>query len=200
MHIRARDHHPIVEATGGVVLMELFDADDNLILRQELRNTIVYDAGIAMCRLVRDSRLPRPGLNNGVTMLAVGTGATGANPNEPDRPRPEQRALYREVFRKTFAAVVNRDLEGRAVAYDTNVVDFVTVLAAGEAEAPLNEMALILPADPDPTKQNPIAQKPLVYDPTVDVRGKDLLFNYYTFGVINKPKGSILRVSWRITF
>lgn len=199
MHIFQRDLCATQDAKG-VVLLELFDAEDELVLTRRLPNVITYDAGIAMCRLVRDSRLPAAGQNNGVTMLAVGTGATGADPNNPDRPQPEQRRLNREVFRKTFAAVVNRDQAGRAVSYDTNVVDFVTVFGDGEAVAPLNEMALLLPANPNPAVTNPIAQKPLQYDPTIDVRGKDLLLNYFTFGVINKPARNRLKVTWRITF
>jgi hypothetical protein len=198
MQIFQRDLYA-TQAAKGVVLLELYDTDDELILVRSLPNVITYDAGIAMARLIRDSRLPAAGKNNGVTMLAVGTGATGADPNNPDRPQPEQRRLNREVFRKTFAAVVNRDQAGRAVSYDTNVVDFVTVLGDGEAVAPLNEMALILPADPNPGVTNPISQKPLQYDPTVDVRGKDLLLNYFTFGVVNKPMRGRLKITWRIT-
>ena len=199
MHIFQHDQRTTQDAKG-VVLLELYDADDELVLTRLIPNTIVYDASIAMCRLVRDSRLPTAGQNNGVTMLAVGTGATGVDPNNPDRPQPEQRRLNREVFRKTFAAVQNRDQAGRAVSYDTNVVDFVTVFGDGEAVAPLNEMALLLPASPNPAVTNPIAQKPLQYDPTVDVKGKDLLLNYFTFGVINKPARGRLKITWRISF
>lgn len=194
--------HVAYETLGlrGLVGLELYDAQGVLVEQRQLPNTITYDAGLAIARLVRDSRIPQANGNNGVTMLAVGTGALGANPNDPDRARPEQRRLNRELTRKPFAAVVNRDETGRAVARDTHVVDFITLFGPGEAVGPLNEMALVFPASPDPTITSPIVQKPLEYDRTLDVRGKDLLLNYFTFGVINKSLRGSLKITWRITF
>lgn len=184
----------------GVVLVELIDEAGEVVVSRHLPNVITYDAGLLVSRLVGESRDPNPNRNNGLTMLAVGTGATGSDPNNPDRPRPEQRALNRELARKTFSQVLYRDEQGRSVNYPTRVRDFVTTFGAGEAVGPLNEMALMAPASPDPLVRNPIVQKPLDYDPTVDVAGKDLIFNYFTFGVMNKPRGLRFKITWRVTF
>lgn len=197
MQIQLNDHVP---SPKGFVRIELIDDSDTVVWSIALPNVITYDAGLILSRLVGDSRDPSPARNNGITMLAVGTGATGRDPNNPDRPRPEQRALNRELVRKPFSEVLYRDDRGRSVSYVTRVRDFVTIFGTGEAVGPINEMALIYPASPDPTVQNPIIQKPLQYDPTVDVAGKDLLLNYFTFGVINKPRGLRFKITWRVTF
>jgi hypothetical protein len=37
-------------------------------------------------------------------------------------------------------------------------------------------------------------------DTTVDLNDFDVLVNYLTFPVINKPNGSVLAITWRLTF
>lgn len=200
MNAGARFHDIGSFIREGQVYLRLEDMQGQLLWDRELKNLIVYDAGILAARVFRDSTDPNPGRNNGITMLAVGTGATG-DPNNPDPPRKEQRRLNRELARRPFATEPTyRDAAGAAVSYPTNVLDFTTVFRDGEAVGALNEMCLLYTESMDPNTTNPIPQKPLQYDPTVDVTGKDILVNYLTFGVINKPTLSVLTVTWRITF
>jgi len=52
----------------------------------------------------------------------------------------------------------------------------------------------------NPAVTNPINNGPTGYDPTIDVAGKDLMCNYITFGVLSKPAGAVLSLTWRLTF
>jgi hypothetical protein len=183
----------------GQVFIEARDARTGEVIEQrEIPNLIVNDAGILVARLLRDSTFPNPSLNNGLRMLAVGTGATG-NILSPDAPQAGQRRLNQEIARKTFSATTYRDTNGFAVAYETNIIDFTTVFSEAEAVGPWNEMALIAPASSNPSIQNPIMNGPGDYDDTIDVTGKDLLVNYLTFAVISKPNTAVFAVTWRLT-
>ncbi len=66
---------------------------------------------------------------------------------------------------------------------------------------PLVEMG-ILGGDVDTNLSitNPILPPNGIYDPLVDVVGKDMLVNYLTFQVINKPSTSRLSWVWRLSF
>lgn len=196
--MRTADMLPYV--SRGFVFLHLQDLEGRTLLRREVPNLIVYDAGILGARLLRDSADPNPGRNNGLTMLLAGTGATG-DPNSPDPPRKEQRRLNREIARRPFAATPTYiGPDGLARAYPTNVLDLTTVFRDGEAVGALNEMALAYTESMDPNTTNPIPQKPLQYDPTFDVTGHDILINLLNFPVINKPALSVLSVTWRLTF
>lgn len=184
---------------AGQVFIEARDARTGEILeRHELKNLIVRDAGIAVARLLRNSTYPVPGSNNGLRMLAVGTGATG-NILSPDAPQIGQRSLNNEIARKAFASTQYRDSNGFAVAYETNIIDFTTIFTEAEAVGPWNEMALILPWSSNPAVTNPLPPGPNDYDPTIDVTGYDLILNYLTFPVISKPATAVFSVTWRIT-
>jgi hypothetical protein len=165
----------------------------------EKGNIIVRDAGILAARLFRNSLEPNVSLNNGLRMLAVGTGATGDILN-PDAPLATQRALNAEVWRKTFSSTVFRNLDGLAVAIPTNIVDFTTTFSESEANGALNEMAVISPFDSSPSPGNPILNGPANYDPTIDVSALDLMANYLTFPVKSKGSNEILAITWRLTF
>jgi len=183
----------------GQVFIEAMDArTGEIIEKREIPNLIVRDAGILVTRLLRDSTYPVPGVNGGLRMLAVGTGATG-NLLSPDAPQDGQRMLNNELFRKVFASTTYRDGDGLAVAYETNVCDFTTTFSESEAVGPWNEMALLAPFDLSPTPGNPIVNGPDNYDPTIDVTGKDLMLNYLTYSVISKPNTAIFTVTWRIS-
>jgi hypothetical protein len=193
-----------VETSGlapvsGQVFIEARDAQSGEIVAQyDLKNLIVRDAGIAVARLLRNSNYPISGTNNGLRMLAVGTGATG-NILSPDAPTIGQRRLNSELARKAFASTQYRDANGFAVSYETNIVDYTTVFSEAEAVGPWNEMALLLPASNNPAVTNPIPNGPGNYDPTFDVTGYDLMLNYLTFSVISKPSTAVFSVTWRIT-
>jgi hypothetical protein len=141
-----------------------------------------------------------------ITMLAVGTGATGTSlvPSVADQ---RQRRLNTEIARKEFASVLFRNPTTFAVsAIPTNVVDFTTVYNEGEAVGALNEMGLVSPYDASPLSNYPLLDgngDPVSfpdYDTTLDVTNYDILINYLTFPVINKPSNSVLAITWRLTF
>jgi hypothetical protein len=167
----------------------------------EKDNLITLDAGILAARLFKDTETPVPGRHNGITMLAVGSGATG-NILSPDAPQPTQRKLNTGIWRKQFASSTYRTSGGVAVAYPTNIVDFTTTFNAAEAVGPLNEMGLMYTASlvPGAPPWNPINNGPSGYDPTIDVTGFDVMINYTTFSVVSKPSTAILTITWRLTF
>jgi hypothetical protein len=165
----------------------------------EKHNVITLDGGILAARLFKDSQFPKTGQNNGVTMLAIGTGATG-NLLNPDAPQEGQRKLNNEISRKPFSNTQFRNADGVAVAYPTNIVDFTATFGEGEAVGPLNEMAVMSAYSANPEIKNPINNGPTDYDPTIDVTSKDLFANYLTYAVISKPSTATLALTWRFTF
>jgi hypothetical protein len=194
---------PLGAALGakGRFLIELRDSQTGELLHYlEKDNVITNDGGILAAILFASGTTGAAG----ISMLAVGTGATGPLLN-PDAPDPRQRKLNAElvapnVGRKTFASVTYRTSAGAVSAVPTNVVDFTTVFGNGEAEGPLNEMGLIRPLNPSgfPVAPNPDSFP--TYDTTVDVQNFDVLINYLTFPVINKPALSTLTITWRLSF
>lgn len=187
-------------AKKGSIIFDLRDTvSGEQILYWEKPNIITRDAGILAARLFRNSLYPSAGQNNGLTMLAVGTGATG-NLLSPDAPQATQRKLNNEIARKGFASAQCRNSSGAAVNFDTNIVDFTTVYGEAEAVGPLNEMGLVSTASLNPSTRNPINNGPSNYDATIDVSGKDLMVNYLTFSVVTKPATATLAITWRLTF
>jgi hypothetical protein len=185
---------------SGSVFADLHDEKTGEFLAHfEKHNLIMLDAGILAARLFKDSQTPTAGRHNGITMLGVGTGATG-NILSPDAPQPTQRRLNTELARKAFSSSTYRTSGGVAVSYPTNIVDFTATFTAAEAVGPLDEMALMYTASLNPAVTNPIVNGPSGYDPTIDVTGKDVIINYVTFPVISKPSTAILSIVWRLTF
>jgi len=184
----------------GTFIFDMRDARTGEQLEYwEKDNIITRDAGILAARLFRDSTEPNVGVNNGLKMLAVGTGATGSILN-PDAPQTTQRKLNTELERKLFSSAVFRNLDGIAVSIPTNIVDFTTTFSESEAVGALNEMAVMSPYSSNPAVTNPINNGPANYDPTIDVSSLDLMANYLTFPVISKPSTAILSITWRLTF
>lgn len=185
---------PLLATLKGKYIITLTDEVTGEVLdHREAENIITLDAGILAALEFRNN-LTRNSLN----MLAVGTGATG-NLLSPDAPDNRQRKLNTPLFRKAFATTTFRTALGVASAIPTNIVDFTTVFAGNEAVGPINEMALVSAINlAGPELPNPNAYP--VYDPTVDVVGLDVIVNYATFGVLVKPLGAILSLTWRLTF
>ena len=185
---------------AGTLIFDMWDAETGEQLAYwEKRNKITKDAGILGARLFKNSQDPNSGQNNGLVMLAVGTGATG-NLLSPDAPSDGQRRLNEEISRKAFSATQFRNASGVAVAYPTNIVDFTATFGEGEGVGPLNEMGLMSTFSSNPATTNPIANGPNDYDASIDVTGKDLMANYLTFSVISKPSTAVLSLTWRLTF
>lgn len=136
---------------------------------------------------------------SGISMLAIGTGATGTQ-QVPSIADQRQRALNTELYRKAFSSIVFRKSDGTVSTIPTNVVDFTTVFSEGEATGSLNEMGLLSPKSLDPSITTPNPALFPTYDTTVNVSQYDILINYLTFPVINKPAQSVLAITWRLTF
>lgn len=178
----------------GEVFLKMWDPNTGEVLHdQYVKNVICLDASVLAAILFKNSasRL-------GATMLAIGTGATGALLS-PNAPNPAQRKLNAEIARKAWSSTVWRDASGAAVAIPTNVIDYNVTYDEGEAVGPLNEMGIM-----STISQNPLVQNlnPDVYparDLTRDLTLYDILMNYLTFGCIVKPSTARLSITWRIT-
>jgi len=186
------ESHIIHERMRGRVFVQVEGQEPRVI-----KNLIVRDAGILLARLAKASTEP----DHGIFMLAVGTGDVGWNPLAPPAATATQRSLYTEISRRPFTQTDFIDASGAVSAIPTNIVDFTALFGPSDAVGPLVEMGLIAgDVVNNVFTQNPILPANGPYDPSVDVRGKDLLFNYTTFPVINKPAGLSMTLTWRITF
>jgi hypothetical protein len=195
---RYEEKSTLMAMANGVFTLEMKDAATGKVLEfWEKKNVLTLDAGIIAARLFKNGLSQTSGL----TMLALGTGATG-NILSPDAPQATQRRLNQEIIRKAFSAVQFRNASGSAVAYPTNVLDFTTTYGESEGVGPLSEMSLMSTFSTNPLVKNEIPTQYQLqnYDPSFDVTGYDLLANYLTFPVISKPSTAILTITWRLTF
>jgi hypothetical protein len=185
-----------MSAIEGLFIVEMKDSASGELLQSfQKKNVITRDTGILAARLFKDPTEP----DNGVNMLAVGTGAIGAILS-PDAPDARQRKLNSEIARKPFASVVFRDSSGNVSAVPTNIVDFITTFGEAEAVGPLNEMGLLSTISSNPAVKNDNPNSFPTYDTTVDLRNFDTLVNYITFAPISKPATAVLTITWRLTF
>jgi hypothetical protein len=92
------------------------------------------------------------------------------------------------------------DSTGATSSVPTHVVDYTVSFGNGEAVGALNEMGLISPLSSNPLVLTPNPDTFPNYDETRDVRSFDILANYTTYPVINKPSISTLTITWRLTF
>jgi len=156
------------------------------------KNIYTLDGGVLAAMLFS-------GISRAPTMLGVGIGASGSA-SSPDSPDANQRKLNSELERKIFASVVFRDSAGAISAVPTNVVDFTTVFEGNEAVGPLNEMGILATYDASESVTTPLTDTFPNRDTTTDLNDYDILVNYLPFPVINKPSGSTLAITWRLTF
>lgn len=173
----------------GDVLGKLTFPDGKEEIVLDKKNIYTLDGGILAAMLFSGQVGVGP-----VNKLAVGTGYSG-DQNSPDLADNRQRKLRIELARKSFSSVVYRNADGTESSVPTNVVDLTTVFNESEAVGGLVEMGLIaeqgVVANPDvfPTR-----------DTTLNLTSYDVLVNYLTFPVINKPAGAVLALTWRLTF
>lgn len=192
--------HPLY---AGEIFWEMRDGTTGeLQASGHKRNVVTLDASILVARLMKSP--PTPNVSEprfGCYALAVGTGDTGWDLQNPPVATDTQRSLYNELARKQMQVTEFIDGEGAVSGIPTHVVDFTTTFSESEAVGPLVEMG-ILGGDVDTNMSvtNPILPPNGIYDPLVDVTGKDMLVNYLTFQVINKPATSTLSFTWRLTF
>lgn len=182
----------------GDVFMRLRDGKSKELQEErEHRNLVVLDASILIARLMKDSAEPPHGL----FALAVGTGNSGWDLQNPPAATNTQRALYSEITRKTFATTQFIGEGGVPVAYPTKVVDFTTIFTESEAVGPLVEMGLIGGnVSSNLSVRNPVSPANGSYNTTTDLTNFETLANYLTFLVVNKPATSTLEIVWRLTF
>jgi hypothetical protein len=151
----------------------------SIIEKRNGTNIIVNTASILIARLLKDNHEP----DGGITYLAVGTGASGWNLQNPPQPTNTQTALNNEISRKAFTTedvtFVDPDT-GDPTSIPTNVIDFTCTFAETEAVGPLVEMGLFGGDATDAT------------DSGTEV-------NYRTFPVINKTNSMTLTIIFRIT-
>ena len=186
----------------GEVFYSITDESTGEVTKGHIKNIVTLDAGILIARLMKSTATPNVSEPRfGVYALAVGSGDVGWDPMNPPAANVFQRSLYNEIARKAYASASFINTSGGISAIPTNVVDFTTTFAAGEAVGALVEMGLLGgDIDTNMANTNPILPPNGPYDPSVDVVGKDTLCNYVTFPVINKPAGSTLSFTWRLTF
>lgn len=136
----------------------------------------------------------------GVTMLAVGTGATGLA-SAPDVADNRQRKLNSEIARKPFSSIVYRNATtGEVSNIPTNILDLTTVFTETEASgAGLTEMGLLSTLSQNVAESTPTTDV-FPTRSSLDLRSYDRLINYLTFPVIHKPQGAVLALTWRLTF
>ena len=189
-------HQDRLTEFAGEVFFEMRDAKTGEIIFEDHRkNIITLDAGILAAMLFRSP----PSRTLGANMLAVGTGGIGA---PPAAATAYQRSLNNELARKPWASPPTfRNNAGAAVAIPTNIVDFTCTYTESEAVGALNEMGILATVSTNPLTKYPNTNNPPASrDTTIDVSLLDILVNYLTFPVINKPNTATLAITWRITF
>jgi len=143
------------------------------------KNIIVNTASILIARLLKDNSEP----DGGITYLAVGTGASGWDLQNPPQPQNYQTKLNNEISRKAFTTenvtFVDPDT-GDPTTVPTNVLDFTATFAETEAVGPWVEMGLF---GGDAT----------------DLADSGTMINYRTFPVLNKQSSMTTTIIFRIT-
>lgn len=192
---------PMLTTIKGRYILELVDTKSGTVLEtRELDNLITLDAGVLSAILYGCGANPSPA-QSGLTMLAVGTGATGPTLG-PDAPDPRQRHLNAELTlgRKAFSARQYRTAAGAVAGVPTNILDLTCSFGEGEAVGPWNEMGLLRTISQNPLVKNPVPSVFPTYDPTIDLTLYDIMVNYTTFSVMTKRATMTMNVIWRLTF
>lgn len=178
---------------GGVWLPEENRlSDDAIILKSvNFKNLIVNKASELMAGRMAPGSTPGNGVTpgnltgnffaSGFQYLAVGTGGTGWDLQNPPAPTLTATKLQNEIFRKQFTDWTFLKSDGTRSSTATNILQLVTTFNENEAVGALVEMGLF-GANATSTKDS------------------GYMFNYKTFAVWNKPNDSKLTVTWKITF
>lgn len=199
----AYQHQERFHPYKGEIFWKLNDSRTGALLGEgHLKNIVTIDASVLIARLMKSTstaNLSEPKF--GALCLAVGTGDSGWNLQHPPASTNTQRSLFNEIGRKTFSATEYIDSNGSVSLIPTNVIDLTAVFGENEATGPITEMGVVGgDASSNMAVRSPILPANGAYDPTVNTVGKDMLINYVTFPVINKPSNSTLSWVWRFTF
>jgi hypothetical protein len=194
MHFKERLHKACEFAFGGFLIRHEETTrkprgEYHLILRDVVtgnvleerhdHNLIVNSASVLIARLLKDNNEPA----GGITYLAVGTGASGWNLQNPPQPIPTETKLFNEIARKAFTTQDVTFIDpttGDPTTVPTNVVDFTCTFAETEAVGPLVEMGLF---GGDAT----------------DLADSGTQVNARNFPVVNKTNSMTLTIIFRIT-
>lgn len=164
---------------SGEYWIRLIDSKTGKVEELHGTNIIVNTASILIARLLKDNREP----DGGITYLAVGTGGSGWDLQNPPQPTNTQTKLNNEIARKAFTTedvtFVDPDT-GDPTTVPTNVLDFTATFAETEAVGPLVEMGLF---GGDAT----------------DLTDSGTMINFRTFPVVNKSNSMTLTIIFRIT-
>lgn len=117
----------------------------------------------------------------GILTLAVGTGDTGWDIQNPPTETSNLTVLYNELTRKAIPSKSYVDSLGNPSNTRTKIIDFMTTFLEGEAVGPLVEMGLFGGIG--------------ALNPNSGTR-----INARHFPVLNKPATSQFSVLWRLTF
>ena len=201
--LRIKESDTFRSIISGTIFWELRDGKTGELQDSgRWENIVTLDASILVARLMKSTSTPNVSEPRfGCYALAVGTGDVGWDLQNPPVATVTQRSLYNEIARKQMQVSEYVDAEGAISGIPTNVVDFTTTYSEAEAVGPLVEMGILGgDIDTNMANRNPILPPNGIYDATVDVTGKDMLGNYKTFKVLNKPATSTLSFTWRLTF
>lgn len=185
----------------GEVFWKLKNTSTGETERGHFNNIVTLDASILIARFLKGTAIPNTSEPRfGLFALAVGTGNIAWDPLDVPPPTTTQRSLENEIARKQIATASFIDPGGNIVGYPTNVIDLTTTFSESEAVGALTEMAL-LGGDVNSNMAilNPILPPNGVYDASQNVVGYDMLGNYLTFNVINKPATSTFSLTWRLS-
>ena len=173
-------HEEKTKRPNGRFYIVLKDARTGKILEERRdHNLIVNSASILIARLLKDNKEP----SGGITYLAVGTGASGWNLQNPPQPQPIEVMLFNEIARKAFTTQDVTFIDpttGDPTEVPTNVVDYTGTFAETEAVGPIVEMGLF---GGDAT----------------DLADSGTQINARNFPVINKTNSMTLTIIFRIT-
>jgi hypothetical protein len=184
-------HH---QGVIGEVFAELIHPNGERERVLEKKNIYTLDGGILAAMYFAGETI------NPVSMLAIGNGATGSIVS-PDVADNRQRKLNNEIYRKPFSSVIYRAADGSESSVPTNVLDLTTVFTETEASgAGLTEMGLLSTKSLNNSVTTPNTDVFPTRTLTTDLREYDILLNYITFPVIHKLQGSVLALTWRLTF
>jgi hypothetical protein len=173
------------------------DGSEEVVLDQS--NIYTLDGGVLASILF--SKNLGVGWTRGLDMLIVGTGASGSTAS-PDIADYRQRKINTPLYRKGFSSVVYRNSDGTLATVPTNIVDFTTTFESADAVGALTEMGLVATKTGvgNTSFGDQVNESFPTRTLTEDISAKDILVNYLTFPVINKPSGAILAITWRLTF
>lgn len=190
-----------VSSIRGHIYLKFENTETHEVRMDSFPNIIVMDAGVLIARLLASTAVAHQSEPSfGIWGLAVGTGDIGWDPKAPPAATNSQRSLWNEIERKKISTIDFIDSNGDISGVPTNVIDFTTVFSESEAIGPLMEMALIGgDTDTDASVRNPVLPPNGVYDPTVNMVGKDCLINYKTFRMKYKEPTDRLTITWRLT-